>query len=193
VRRGLAETADLWPDVRRVYAWVHQAAHILANAAGAPGAVVRRHLRALVAAMARWESTAGTLATAVAHFRRVTRSYWPSLFHCYDVLGLPRTNNDLEHLFGVARYRERRASGRKGASPALVLRGSVRIIAAAATPVGGLTGAQLAPSDLTHWRALRARLEQRHERRRAQLRFRRNPDTYLAALEVQLLQSALPA
>ena len=113
--------------------------------------------------------------------------------HCYDVTGLPRTNNDLEHLFGTMRYRERRASGRRGASPALVLRGSVRVIAVAATPAAGFTADALAPHDVRAWRALRARLEVRHERRRIQSRFRRDPDAYLRALEEQMVQPALPS
>jgi hypothetical protein len=166
---------------------------VLTNAAGEPGALVRRRLAARMAAMARWEPTTGGLAPAVAHFRKVTRSYWPGLFHCYDVDGLPRTNNDLEHLFGTTRYRERRASGRKGASPALVLRGSVRVVAVAGTPRAGLAGAALAPGDLAAWRALRARLDVRHESRRVQLRFRRAPAAYLTALEEQLLKSTLPS
>jgi hypothetical protein len=64
---------------------------------------------------------------------KVTRSYWPGLFHCYAVAELPRTNNALEQFFGRHRYHERRASGRKGASPALVLRGAARLVAATAT------------------------------------------------------------
>lgn len=179
--------------MRRTFGWVHQAAQVLANADGVAGAVVRSRFRALLGAMARWESAAGTCAAAVAHCRRVTRSYWPGLFDSYDVDGLPRTNNDLEQLFGSTRYRERRASGRKGASPALVLRGSVRVLAVAATPLTGFVGAVLAPRDLTAWRALRAQLAHRHECRRAQLRFRRDPTAYLSALEAQLLQSALPS
>ena len=38
----------------------------------------------------------GPLTPALAHFHKVTASYWPGLFCCYDVPGLPRTNNDLE-------------------------------------------------------------------------------------------------
>src|SRR5262249_52409471 len=34
---------------------------------------------------------------------RVSRSYWPGLFACYEVADLPRTNNDLEHFFGSHR------------------------------------------------------------------------------------------
>ena len=55
------------------------------------------------------------------HFVKVTQSYRPGLFHCYRSAELPRTNNDLEHLFGSHRYHERRASGRKAAAPGLVV------------------------------------------------------------------------
>ena len=54
----------------------------------------------LLAAMHRHRHRAGALADAIVHFRKVARSYRPGLFHCYAVSGLPRTNNDLEQLFG---------------------------------------------------------------------------------------------
>ena len=74
----------------------------------------------------------------LAHFRKVTRSYWPGLFHCYHIADLPRTNNDLEQFFGAHRYHERRTTGRTGASPALVLRGAVQMTARAATQLAAL-------------------------------------------------------
>jgi hypothetical protein len=70
-----------------------------------------------------------------------------------------RTNNDLEHHFGSVRYGERRASGRKGASPAMVVRGSVRVVAAVATPPGGFDAQDIRPTDLKRWRTMRASLE----------------------------------
>jgi hypothetical protein len=106
---------------------------ILNNRGEEDARLVQRRFDGLVAAMHRHRGTAGTLADAIGHFRKVARSYKPGLFHCYAVPGLPRTNNDLEHLFGAQRYHERRASGRKAASPATVLRGEVRLIAATAT------------------------------------------------------------
>ena len=89
-------------------------------------------------------------------FLKVTKSYWKGLFHCYRFPEgtLPRTNNDLEHLFGSARYGERRASGRRNASPAMVVRGSVRVLAAVATPPEGLTAQDIRPADVEGWRAL---------------------------------------
>ena len=94
---------------------------------------MKRSLGGLLGAMMRSRSAAGLLAPALVHFHKVPRSYWPGLFHCYEVPDLPRTNNDLEQCFGAHRYHERRATERKGASPALVLRGSVQLLAAAAT------------------------------------------------------------
>lgn len=135
--------------------------------------------------------TLGTLAPAVDQFLKVTASYRPGLCHCYDVPGVPRTNNDLEHFFGAARYHERRATGRKGASPGLVVRGAVRVVAAVATwPVAV---ADLQPADLATWRALRRQLQTRQAARCAQRRFRRDPDTYLHALEEALFTASLPA
>ena len=123
----------------------------------------------------------------------MTRSYWSGLFHCYDVADLPRTNNDLEQLFGAHRYHERRSSGRKVASPGLVVRGSVRLPAALATRLRGeVRGEDLAPSDLETWRALRAGLERRQAVRAQGRRFRRDPVAYLKELEDALIKAVLP-
>ena len=143
--------------------------------------------------MRREQASLGALAPAIGVFCKVTRSYWPGLFRCYTTPGLPRTNNDLEHCFGAVRYHERRATGRRGAAPPRVVRGQVRLVAALASGEHPLAAEALRPSDLTAWRALRRTLEARHQARRAQSRFRRNPARYLLALEDLLLKSGLPA
>jgi hypothetical protein len=171
---------------------VHQAAHLLANADGLDVYELRRAYRGLLAEMGDQRATAGGLAEAVTHFRAVTKSYGLGLFQCYQVSELPRTNNDLEHFFGSARHHERRVSGRKVAAPSLVIRGAVRLVAAVATRQQPLTAAQLRPANLTRWRQLRSELERRQEARRAQLRFRRDPTTYLTRVEATLLQPSLP-
>jgi hypothetical protein len=172
---------------------VFRAAAILANVAGSTGAAVRASYRGLLGAMARRAAGAGELAGALRHFRKVTRSYWPGLFFCYEVADLPRTNNELEQLFGAHRYHERRSSGRKVASPGLVVRGSVRLPAALATRLRGeVRGEDLAPSDLDAWRRLRAGLERRQEVRAQGRRFRRDPAGYLQELETSLIKNTLP-
>jgi hypothetical protein len=137
--------------------------------------------------------TLGVLAPAVDQFRKVTASYAPGLFHCYDVPELPPTNNALEQCFGAVRYHERRATGRRGASPGLVVRGAVRVVAAVAARGHIFDDVALRPTDLPAWRALRQQLQTRQDARRAQRRFRRDPDAYLSALEDALYRARLPA
>jgi hypothetical protein len=180
--------------VEAAYDWVFRAAAILANVAGLSGSALKASYRGLLGAMARHAEGAGNLAGALGDFRKVTRSYWPGLFHCYDVTDLPRTNNDLEQLFGAHRYHERRSSGRKVASPGLVVRGSVRVPAALATRLRGeVSSEELAPSDLEAWRELRAGLERRQAVRAQGRRFRRDPAAYLQELEDVLIKDTLPS
>jgi len=48
------------------------------------------------------------------HLDTVSRSYWPGLFHCYDVPGLPRTNNEIESRFRDTSRYLLRTTGQKG-------------------------------------------------------------------------------
>jgi hypothetical protein len=193
VDRGLTATASLWPEIRTAFGWVRQAARLLGNEGGEGAGQVKRRLTGLLGAVACHRHRVGRLGAAVEHFLKVTRSYWPGLFFCYAVAALPRTNNDLEHLFGSHRYHERRASGRKGASPALVLRGAARLLAAAATRQRRYTAKELAEANRANWAQLRGELEARRQRRTERARFRRDPQAFLSQLEERLLQSALPS
>ncbi len=186
-------TEPSWRVIERAYEWVHQAAHLLGNEARRDVWQLRRAYHQLLVEMSGRRGSLGSLSHAVGHFIKVTKSYWPGLFRCYETPGLPRTNNDLERCFGSARYHERRATGRKVASPAMVVRGKVRLAAAVATRAHLATAEELKPADLGKWRKLRGELEYRHEARRRQLRFRRNPKGYLDALEERLLKSSLPS
>ena len=153
---------------------------------------MRRRYRGLTAALARHRGSLGSLAEAFDHFRKVTKSYWPGLFRCYEVDGLPRTNNDLEQFFGSYRYHERRCSGRKVACPGTVVRGSVRLVAAAATRLRPIAVADLVPTDQAAWRSLRQRLARRQAVRTLGRRFRRDPTAYPRSLEEALIKGAVP-
>lgn len=192
LRRGLDATAALWPDVRVAYGWVHRAAHVLNNDDQDGAAVVKRRLQGLLGAMTRHHAKAGALTSAVDHFLKVSRSYWPGLFHCYSIPDLPRTNNDLEQFFGAHRCHERRTTGRKGATPGLVLRGAVRLVAWAATRVRPFASEELVPETVSAWQELRHALETRRHQRTQRRRFRRDPAAYLATLEGDLLKLILP-
>jgi hypothetical protein len=192
IERGLKATKGMWPSIRRAFGWVHRAAQILGSER-VRGSSVRKQLSGLLGAMRRHRKSVGKLGAAVDHFVTVSRSYWPGLFACYDTPGLPRTNNALEQVFGSHRYHERRASGRKGASPALVLRGCVRLIAGLATRSREVKASELAGANRDQWRRLRAELEQRRHRRVERRQFRRDAEQYLKALEDKLHQPRLPA
>lgn len=106
------------------------------------------------------QSCAGSLVYGITYFLKVTASYWSGLFFCYSVPGLPRTNNDLEHIFATVRHHQRRCTGRKVAPTSLVLRGSVQLIACVATRITTWSAQQLATVSIADWRSLRSQLEQ---------------------------------
>jgi hypothetical protein len=194
LRRGLEETAALFPPVRAAYKWVKRVARILKNPEQLPTAKVRRRLVQLLVRMRQAAAKAEepSVTEGLRHFLKVTKSYWPGLFACYESPDLPRTNNDLEHAFGSHRYHERRASGRRRASPGLVVMGSARVTSSLATRLRPEEGLVLRPGYVPRWQELRAELDARRESRRKQRRFRHDSASYLRALEQQCLQLLLP-
>jgi hypothetical protein len=190
VGRGLFATERLWAPLQRAQNWLQRAAKVLANEEKADAAGVEEKYRELLedVVKAKGDQSVAEWATT---FYKVSHSYWRGLFHCYDMPQVPRTNNDLEQYFGKARHHERRATGHKRATSALVVRGSVRVVAAVATPLREWTAQELRPTNIKAWRCLREQLEARHEARRATRRFRRDPAKYLAQLEDTLLHTSL--
>jgi hypothetical protein len=195
LRRGLEETAALFPPVREAYKWVKRVARILKNTEQLPASKVRRRLAQLLVRMRQAAATTDepSVQKGLQHFLKVTKSYRPGLFQCYESSDLPRTNNDLEHAFGSHRYHERRASGRRRASPGLVVMGSARVISSLATRLRPEEGLVLRPGYVSRWQELRADLDARRESRRKQRRFRHDPASYLRALEQRCLQLLLPS
>ena len=186
--KGLQATATLWPPLQNAYRFLDQAKAILANPEQDPGQHVRERYLALLAQMRSAIAPLRPLVSAFEHFCHITDNFAPGLFPCYDVEGLPRTNNELEHCFGVARVHERRATGRRGAIPGVVVRGSVRVMAAVTSKQQVFSIEELRPKDYQRWRELRRQLLQREATRRQQWRFRKNPTVYLADIEARLLQ-----
>jgi hypothetical protein len=182
----------LWPPVKIGFDLVHRAAGILKNQDALSGSAVADRYQALIHDAASQAADAGKLKPAIEHLVKVTESYRPGLFHCYDVACLPRTNNVLEQLFGSTRHHERRCTGRKVASPSLVLRGSVRVVAGLGTRARTYRGDELAPGQIESWRTVRIQLERRRQTRVLRRRFRRNPVAYLQELEEVLVKPALP-
>ena len=184
--KGLQATAGLWPPLEHAYSFLDQAKAILANESRDGSQQVRERYLAHLAQMQGNLTALGALAEACEHFRHITDNFAAGLFHGYDIKGLPRTNNDLEHCFGVARVHERRATGRRGAIPGVVVRGAVRVMAALTSTKQVFSAEELRPKDYQRWRELRRQVQQREEARRHQWRFRKNPAAYLAEVEARL-------
>ena len=125
--------------------------------------------------MARCKTQAGNLAGGIDHFLKVTRSYWSGLFHCYDIDGLPRTNNDLEQVFGKWRHHQRRCTGRKVAPATARVRAAVQLVAALATQRLSYSAADLADVDHSAWQQVPEQLKHHQLKRLQQPRFRQNP------------------
>ena len=58
------------------------------------------------------------------HINQIFRSFWWGLFTCYDVKGLPRTNNELERFIRQIKMGHRRVSGRKNAHDFIIRYGA---------------------------------------------------------------------
>ena len=190
---GSEETASLFAPVKELFGRVYRVAHELSDRDARSGAAVRTRWAERVREMDRSARQRPDLSEPLAHFVKVSRCYEPGLFHGYDVADLPRTTNDLEHLFGAHRHHARRCRGRRVASPGRVVRGSVRRVAGLMTRSGEATADELAPTTAFAWRELRAELGFREAARTQPRRFRRDPTTYLKNVETLARQSGLPA
>ena len=193
LRRALEHDQPVWPTIEAAHRLVLHAAQVLANLGDDLPEMVERQFDRVLLRIDQEASRPGSLTEPLRHFSKVTQSYRPHLFATCRVPGLPRTNNDLEQFFGSARYHERRITGRKVAAPSTVIRGQVRLIAAFGTRLRAPTPADLRPTCVAGWRSLRAQLDIRHEARRQQLRFRRDPLAFLQHLEIEHLKPDLPS
>src|SRR5262249_45358649 len=105
--------AETYQTLHQGAAWLQDIAYILEPVATYPCKAedVARQLRDYLDTVQRQPKSTPTLEAFGRHLDLVSRSYWPGLFHCYNVRGLPRTNNEVE---GPFRGRRRRRQGTRG-------------------------------------------------------------------------------
>src|SRR6266581_3894106 len=126
----------------------------------------------------------------VLHLDTVSRSYWPGLFHCYDVPGLSRTNNELESRFRDTRRRLLRTTGQKGLSQRTLQRqGAWEILTRPPTEAKTLEALRHTPAEDVAQE--RQRFAEHRRRFRMQSRSIRQTKTQLDQLRQRW--SALPA
>ena len=116
-------------------------------------------------AISRWKHKSEELSEYISHFRKINASYFSGLFHCYLLEGLPRTNNNLEQMFGSFRHHQRRSTGLKKAPSSTGIYGSSSIVAAIATSLKTFSASDLAAIDLGKWRQKRQEIEKLRKNR----------------------------
>src|SRR6266436_10438792 len=130
------------------------------------------------------------LATFGAHLDTVSRSYWPGLFHCYEVPGLPRTNNELESHFRDTSHRLLRTTGHKGLTQRTLQRqGAWELLPRPSTEAAFLEALpHTSPEELAQERQRFA-----EHRRRFALQSRSRRQTQAQCAQLRQRWSALPA
>jgi hypothetical protein len=117
------------------------------------------------------------------HLLALTERYAPGLFRCYQIPGLPRTNNSLESLFGTVRRRTLCTVGPYRAQQWLHEQGAWLLFDTILNEYQQLD--QLRRVSVDDFRQERRRMQQHQASRSDDRRFRRQPRTYLAKLEAQ--------
>jgi hypothetical protein len=142
-------------------------------------------LRCLTGGVPTW------LRPGVEHLVAVLRRLGPGLYRCYDIPGLPRTDNALEQFYRHLKCGQRRITGRTRAAASVVGLGggAVYATAAGALPEATLLR-RLAAVPAAAWQRERGTLRAHHGRQTQRRRFRRDPTAYLADLEARW--AALP-
>lgn len=122
------------------------------------------------------------------HLRVLTKRYTPGLFHCYDIPGLPRTNNDTESLFGRVRRQTLLTAGPYHAQQRLHEQGAWLLFEIVENEHAQLQ--RLQHVSLEDWRAERQRMRTHRAPFTDDRRFRRQSPKYLAELEARAAEIA---
>ena len=115
LQAALPPLASEYRDLQRGAAWLQDIDHILGPPDDHPiaGEQVSQQLRAYLDDLLNLPDASPRLDGFRHHLDKVSTSYWPGLFRCYDLEGLPRTNNDVERLFRDTQRRLLRTTGRR--------------------------------------------------------------------------------
>jgi hypothetical protein len=116
LQSALSPFAETYQALQQGAAWLRDIAYILEPTGPQPckGEQVATQLRGYLDTLRPRPDVTPTLGAFGHHLDTVSRSYWPGLFHCYDVPGLPRTNNEIESWFRDTSRYLLRTTGQKG-------------------------------------------------------------------------------
>jgi len=155
LQSALSPFAHTYQEFRQGAAWLRDIAYILEPCPTYPMSAtqVAGQLRSYLDTVRRRPDVTPTFYAFGLHLDTVSRHYWPGLFHCYDVPGLPRTNA-LESHFRETRRRLLRITGQKGLTQRMLQRqGAWELLPGPATEAQFLdTVSQPPPAELAQER-----------------------------------------
>lgn len=116
IERALSPFAGDYQDLEQGAGWLRDIAATLdpPHDSQVSGEQVAQQLRTYLDDLGRLPDLSSCLAAFRQHLDKVSLSYWPGLFYCYDLEGLPRTNNGLESHFRDTQRQLLRTTGQKG-------------------------------------------------------------------------------
>jgi hypothetical protein len=150
LQTALAPFAPEYHELRQGETWLHDIDRILepSDASHATGEQMARLLRTYLDALLASPDLSPRLDTFRRHLDKVSTSYWPGLFHCYDIEALPRTNNNLESHFRDTQRRLLRTTGQKGQTRRALQRiGAWELLPRPPTETRCLTALREVPTD----------------------------------------------
>ena len=171
-------------EVRRALDWVDGVEAILdsplptTEKPGAGGDAVALNLAHYLGPLANLTHLGPWLAQFRDELLNLSKRYWSGLFHCYDVVGLPATNNDHESLYGQTKRQLRRQLGISELRETLLRRGAWAVFQIGAASPDHLRE-RLAQVRWKEYAAERARYERRQSQFRRRYRWRHHRDSVL--------------
>lgn len=171
-------------DIRQALAWVEQIEVLLDcplpmdAEPGLKGDAVALELAHLLGPLADLTDLSPWLAQFRDDLLALSERYWSGLFHCYNIVGLPRTNNDHESLYGQLKRQLRRQLGFSQLGQPLLKRGAWTLFKTKAISPTDLR-IRLAQVSWDDYFAERSRYERRQEQFRRRYRWRHQRDPVL--------------
>ncbi len=193
IGRAQDRVAERAVALQQAHTHLLQIAHLLEPTEPAErGAEVRQRVEAHLAEVAQAVDEGSFplwLQDPLCHLVTVLRRLGGGLYQCYDVPGLPRTNNDLEQFYRRVKASERRITGHRRSDCFVVRVGGFAIYAIAACDLAEADlQRQLSTVTATLWQEERAILRANQERQVKMRRFHLHRSAYLADLEARWTQ-----
>jgi hypothetical protein len=183
LQSALSPFDQTYQDLQQGAAWLRDIAYILepTRSQVCNGDEVAAQLRGYLDAIGHLNHVSPAIYDFGLHLDKVSRSYWLGLFHCYEVAGLPRTNNEIESHFRDTGRQLLRITGQKGLTGRTLQRqGAWELLPRPATEAKLLDGLrQIPPKELAQERQ---RFARHRERFRMQSRSPRQTQIQFAQL-----------